>query len=82
MVCVVVWLPFKEIHGYFLSLVRACFEFLATLTFGELQRNHSVSKAFETIAKKECSLSTCLKQDRTSVVMKKTTPQSICVNYG
>ena len=35
-----------------LSLVSACFEFLATLTFGALRRNHSVSTAFETIAKK------------------------------
>ena len=37
------WLPFKEILGYSLSLVRACFEFLAKLTFGALRRNPCVN---------------------------------------
>ena len=38
-------------------------EFLATLAFGDLRRNHIVSTAFETIAKKEeGSVSTCDQQ--------------------
>ena len=36
---------------FFFFLFFLFFEFLATLTFGALRRNHSVSKAFETIAK-------------------------------
>ena len=35
-----------------LPFVRACSEFLTTLTFGALHKNHIVSTTFEDIAKK------------------------------
>ena len=52
-VCVVVWsvATLQRDSWLLLSLARACFEFLAMLTFGALRRNHSVSTAFETIEK-------------------------------
>ena len=57
---------FCEGHGYFPVVSPRLFEILTTRTFGALRRNHIVSTAFETIAKKnrskEGSLSTCGQQ--------------------
>ena len=51
--CMLLWLYMRVMVWFLLSVTRACFEFVTTLTFRALHGNHTVSTPFQTIVEEE-----------------------------